>query len=56
MKKSAGVSRSLLICQNCGKRFDAYESGQAKAAKHAEACGHIVKGDLLMKFNFNGRI
>ena len=55
MKKSIGVIGNVAKCDDCGKRFDQYKNGQALAAIHAKKYHHLVEGEVVLAYEYDGR-
>lgn len=55
MKKTICVVHVMARCEDCGKIFDNYKNGQAVAAKHAKDKKHIVRGEVALAFEYNGK-
>jgi len=55
IKKSIGITAINAQCQDCGKVFQNYKNGQALAAKHAKDKKHLVLGEIVLAFRYDGR-
>lgn len=55
MKKSIGVVHAIACCDDCGKEFTNYKNAQALAAQHAKKHGHVVKGEVGLAFEYDGK-
>ena len=55
MNKSTRLVHSVAVCQDCGAEFGPYKNAQAVGAKHAKRYGHLVKCEVLIECEYNGR-
>ena len=55
MKKTIGVMHCIATCEDCGKEFTAYKNAQALAAQHAKKYRHLVRGEIGLVFEYNGK-
>jgi|GEM_PF-2920447 len=55
MKKTIGVVHAVACCDDCGVEFMNYKNAQALAAQHAKKYGHIVKGEVGLAFEYDGK-
>ena len=54
MKRSYGVVHGIATCKDCGWYTDSYKNAQANAARHAEAHGHHVEGEVAYAYSYTG--
>ncbi len=55
MEKRIGVVGVCAECHDCGATFENHINGQALAAKHAKHYGHLVTGEVVVYFSYDGR-
>jgi hypothetical protein len=55
MIKKAWVTHVNATCEDCGAEFMNYKNGQALAAKHAKKYSHLVRGEVALAFEYDGR-
>jgi len=55
VKKKIGVIHCIAECNDCGKVFENYKNAQAVAFIHAQKYGHLVKGDVGLFFEYDGK-
>ena len=56
MEKKIGKVSTVAECQDCGWRTEDYKNGQAIAAIHAKKHKHIVMGEVVLAFEYNGKV
>lgn len=56
MEKTIGVIGCIAECDDCGLKFESYKNGQALAAKHAKDHKHKVSGELVLFFEYDGKL
>jgi hypothetical protein len=55
MTKRTWLVHVIYKCEDCGKECESWKNGQAVAAKHAKQHGHLVRGEVGLAFEYNGR-
>ena len=55
MKKAVWKVHAVAECDDCGKIFDNCINAQALAAQHAKKYKHIVKGEIGLAFEYDGK-
>lgn len=55
IKKKIGVIHGIAECKTCGKRWEGYKNAQAVAARHAEKYKHLVRGEVGLGYEYDGR-
>lgn len=55
MKKGTWLVHIVATCEDCGKEFQNHKNGQALAAKHAKQHRHLVRGEIGLAFEYDGR-
>ena len=55
MKKQTWKVHTVATCEDCGKEFDNYKNGQALAAQHAKKYKHVVRGEVGLAFEYDGK-
>ena len=56
MQKKIGRIHTLAECQDCGWSTGDNTNGQALAAIHAKKHKHIVRGEVGLAFEYNGKV
>ena len=56
MKKRTWKVHTIAECQDCGWRTEGYKNGQGISAIHAKKHKHIVRGEVGLAFEYNGKI
>lgn len=54
MIRSFGVIHAIAQCLDCKWESSTYKNAQACSARHAQAQGHTVKGELGIAFSYSG--
>jgi len=55
MRKKIGVVHILAECVDCGWTTGDHKNGQAIAAIHAKSHKHMVRGEVGLVFEYNGK-
>ncbi len=55
VKKATWKVHTMAKCKDCGKEFSNYKNCQALAAQHAKKYKHIVKGEIGLAFEYDGK-
>jgi len=55
VEKRTWKIHTIAQCQDCNWETSSYKNGQALAALHAKSKGHIVRGEVGLAFEYNGK-
>ena len=55
MKKATWKVHCIARCEDCRKEFQNYKNAQALSAQHAKKYGHVVRGEVGLAFEYNGK-